>query len=143
MTNAVITWIGKEFGLIHTEIVAIEPEVLAWAKNFLATITPILRQAATDAVLAAVSVPGSGAIKAAAALAAATLDLTTKGVPVIEADLKAAIQIAYNALPAAVTGNTAATAVVGAANSELDKLAAKLVPADAAATATAAVAAAS
>lgn len=100
----------------------VEPEILAWAKNFLSSITPIIKQAATDAVLAAVSVPGTGAVKAVAALASATADLASKGVPVVENDLKAAIQIAYNALPASVTGNSAAQAVVNAADTEVDKL---------------------
>lgn len=126
MTNAVITWIEKEFGSLKTSVVAIEPEILAWAQNFLANITPIIKQAATDAVLAAVSVPGSGAVKAAAALATASADLMSKGVPVIENDLKAAVQIAYNALPASITGNTAAQAVVASADSEIDAVGAKL-----------------
>jgi hypothetical protein len=126
MTNTVITWIDKELGLIKTEVSTISPEILAWAKNFLSTITPVIKQAAEDAVLAAVTVPGTGSMKAAAALATATADLATKGVPVVENDLKAAIQIAYNALPASVTGNTAATAVVNAADAEVDALGASV-----------------
>jgi|SRR6185503_16350031 len=122
MSNAIITWIDKEFGILKTDAVAIEPEILAWAKNFLSTITPVIKQAATDAVLAAVTVPGTGSVKAAAALAAATADLASKGVPIVENDLKAAIQIAYNALPASVTQNEAAQAVVAAAGSEIDKV---------------------
>jgi hypothetical protein len=122
MTNAVITWIDKELGILKTDISTVSPEILAWASNFLSTITPVIKQAAEDAVLAAVTVPGTGAVKAAAALATATADLATKGIPVVENDLKAAIQIAYNALPASVTGNTAATAVVNAADAEVDSL---------------------
>jgi hypothetical protein len=126
MTNAVITWIEKEFGGLKTEVVAIEPQILAWAKNFLASITPVIEKAATDAVLAAVTVPGTGSVKAAAALATATADLASQGVPIVENDLKAAIQIAYNALPASVTSNSAAVAVDAAANAEVDALAAKV-----------------
>ena len=122
MTNAVLTWIEKETGLLKTEVATISPEILAWAKNFLSTITPVIKQAAEDAVLAAVTVPGTGAVKAAAALATATADLASKGVPVVENDLKAAIQIAYNALPASVTGSAAATAVVNAADTEVDAI---------------------
>lgn len=119
MTNVVITWVEKEFGILKTDVVALSPEIIAWATNFLSTITPVIKQAAEDAVLAAVSVPGTGAIKAAAALATAVADLSSKGIPVIESDLKAAIQIAYTALPASVTGNTAAQAVVNAADNEV------------------------
>lgn len=126
MTNAVLTWIEKEVGIIKTKVITIEPEIIAWATNFLSGITPIIKQAATDAVMAAVTVPGTGAVKAAAALASAAADLATKGIPVVEADLKAAIQIAYNALPASVTGNTAAQAVESAATGEVDTLAAKV-----------------
>lgn len=126
MTNAVITYIEKELGILKTDIITIEPEVLAWAKNFLSTITPVIKQAAEDAVLAAVSVPGTGSVKAAAALATALADLASKGVPVVEADLKAAVQIGYNALPASVTGNAAAVAVEGAANTVIDNLGAKV-----------------
>lgn len=126
MTNAVITWLEKEAGILKTEVVAIEPSVLAWAKAFLADITPVLKQAATDAVLAAVATPGTGEIKFAAAVATATADLASKGIPVVDNDLKAAIQIAYKALPASVTNNAAAQAVVNAANSEVDAVAAKV-----------------
>lgn len=127
--STALTWVETETGIIKTDVIALEPEIIAWAKNFLITITPVIRQAATDAVMAAVAVPGDGTVKAAAALATALADLTTKGIPVVESNLKAAIQIAYTALPASLTGNTAAQAVVGAANSELDTLAAKLIPA--------------
>jgi hypothetical protein len=119
MTNPVVAWLEK--GLAGSE-----PEVLAWAKNFLTGITPIIKQAATDAVLAAVTVPGTGSVKAAAALATATADLASKGIPVVENDLKAAIQIAYNALPASVTGNTAAQAVLSAADTEVTSVAAEV-----------------
>lgn len=122
MTNAVITWIDKELGILKTDATEIAPEILAWAKNFLVTITPVIKKAAEDAVLAAVTVPGSGAIKAAAALASATADLATQGVPIIENDLKAAIQIAYNALPASVTSNESAQAVVTAADNAVGTL---------------------
>lgn len=121
MTNVVISWIDKELGIIKTEAMVIKPEILAWARNFLSSVTPVIEQAATDAVLAAVTVPGSGQVKAAAALATATADLASKGIPIVENDLKAAIQIAYNALPASVTGNAAATAVVAAVDNEVDK----------------------
>lgn len=120
----ILTWIKKELGIVSTTLKAIEPEVLAWATNFLSGITPVIKEAATDAVLAAVTVPGSGAVKAAAALATATADLLSKGVPVVEANLKAAIQIAYNALPASITGNSAAAAVETAVTNEVTTLAA-------------------
>lgn len=123
MTNIVITWIDKELGIIKTEESVIAPEILAWAKNFLSTITPAIKQAAEDAVISAVTVPGTGAVKAAAAFGTAVADLSSKGIPIIENDLKAAIQIAYNALPAAVTENTAATDVVTAASDEVSTLA--------------------
>lgn len=126
MANAVITWVEKEFGILKTDVIEIEPEIIAWAKNFLVTVTPVIKQAAEDAVLAAVSVPGTGMVKAAAALATATADLAGKGIPIIENDLKAAIQIAYNALPTAVTANAAAQAVAGAADAEVDKLGAEV-----------------
>lgn len=126
MTLAVFTWIETKFGILKTEVVAIEPEVLAWAKAFLTDITPVIKQAATDAVLAAISVPGGGAVKFAAATAAATADLLSKGVPVVENDIKAAIQIAYKSLPVAITGNAAAIAVVNAANAEVDAVAVKV-----------------
>ncbi len=122
MTNVAIAWVEKELGILKTDVVAISPEILTWAQNFLSTITPVIKQAAEDAVLAAVTVPGTGTVKAAAALATATADLAGKGIPIVENDLKAAIQIAYNALPTAVTGNTAAQAVVNAADTEVDKL---------------------
>lgn len=126
MTLSAITWFEKELGIIKTEVVALEPEILAWAKNFLSTITPVIKQAAEDAVMTAVSVPGGGTVKAAAALAAATADLISKGVPVVENDLKAAIQIAYNNLPASVVDDAAATAVVSAADAEIDKVGAAI-----------------
>lgn len=129
--SVALTWVEKETGILKTDVVAIAPQILAWAKNFLATITPVIEKAASDAVLAAVTIPGTGAIKAAAALATATADLTTQGVPIAENDLKAAIQIAYNALPASVTGNAAAVAVDAAANNEVSALAAKIDPAPA------------
>lgn len=126
--SVALTWVEKETGILKTDVVAIAPQILAWAKNFLATITPVIEKAASDAVLTAVTIPGTGAIKFAAALAAATADLTTQGVPIAENDLKAAIQIAYNALPASVTGNAAAQAVDAAANNEVSALAAKVDP---------------
>lgn len=119
MFEEVLVWIHKEIGSIESNAETIEPEILAWAKNFLTSITPVIKEAATDAVLAVVTVPGTGIEKAAAALASATADLASKGVPIVENDLKAAIQIAYNALPTAITGNTAAQAVVTAADSEV------------------------
>jgi hypothetical protein len=118
--------IAKIEGEVKTEAVTIEPEILSWAKNFLSTITPVIKQAAEDSVLAAVSVPGTGAVKAAAALASATADLVSKGVPVIENNLKAAIQIAYTSLPTSVTSTTAATAVLNAADTEVDTVATKI-----------------
>lgn len=125
MTNAVITWIEKEAGILKTEAVAIEPAILAWAKSFLADVTPVLKQAATDAVLAAVTAPGDGNAKFAFAVAAATKDLVTQGVPVVDNDVKAAVQIAYKALPQGVQNNAAAQAVDAAVNKEIDTVAAK------------------
>jgi len=126
---SISTWFHSLLGTVETKVQTIEPEIIAWAKNFLSTITPVIKQAATDAVLAAVTVPGTGTVKAAAALATATADLISKGVPVVENDLKAAIQIAYNALPASITGNVAAAAVETAATNEVSVLAAKVDPA--------------
>ena len=129
MTNifeSVLTWVHNKLGTVTAGAKALEPEVVAWASNFLSSITPVIKEAATDAVLAAVTVPGSGAVKAAAAFAAASADLLSKGVPIVDADLKAAIQIAYNALPASITGNSAATAVVTAADNVVDSAAAKV-----------------
>lgn len=126
MTSAVITYIEKELGILKTDVIAIEPVVIAWAKAFLADITPVIKQAADDAVLAAISVPGPGSVKAAAALAAATADLASKGIPIAESDLKAAIQIAYKALPVAVQSDSAAQAVESAAEGEVDAVAAKV-----------------
>lgn len=126
MTNTVIAWIDKELGIIKTDVSELNPEIIAWAKNLLSSVTPVIKQAAEDAVLAAVTVPGNGAIKAAAALAAATADLLSKGVPIAENDLKAFIQIAYKSLPASVTENTAAQAVLDAANNEVSAVAVKV-----------------
>jgi hypothetical protein len=122
------TWFHSLLGEVKTEVTTIEPEILAWASNFLSGVTPVIKEAVTDAVLAAVSVPGTGAMKAAAALASASAVLVGKGVPVVENDLKAAIQIAYQALPSSVTGNAAATAVATAATNEITTLAAKVDP---------------
>jgi hypothetical protein len=124
--STVWTWVHDKIGTITAGAKALEPEIVAWASNFLSAITPVIKQAATDAVLAAITVPGTGEVKAAAALAAATADLASKGVPIVENDLKAAIQIAYNALPASMTGNTAAAAVVTAADNAVDSAGAKL-----------------
>jgi hypothetical protein len=124
--TTVWTWFHDKLGNITAGAKELEPEIVAWASNFLSSITPVIKQAATDAVLAAISVPGSGAVKAAAAFAAGSADLLAKGVPVVDADLKAAIQIAYNALPASITGNVAATAVKTAADNEVDSVAAKV-----------------
>lgn len=126
MTNIIVTWYHELLGQVETTVKTVEPEILAWAQNFLAGITPVIKEAATDAVLAAVSVPGSGGVKAAAALASATAVLVAKGIPIVENDLKAAIQIAYQALPATVTSNTAAAAVETSAENEVDAVAAKI-----------------
>ena len=132
MTNAVIAWIEKEVGIVKTDIVAIAPSVFALFQSFMAKITPVMEKAASDAVLAAVTVPGTGAVKFAAALASAGEDLATQGVPIAEEDLKALIQVAYNALPASVTSTAGAQAVEAVANSEVDALAAEVNPAPAA-----------
>ena len=124
--SSVWTWVHDKLGTITAGAKALEPEIVAWASNFLSSITPVIKQAATDAVLTAVTVPGSGSVKAAAAFAAASADLISKGIPVADADLKAAIQIAYNALPASITGNSAAVAVQTAADSAVDSVAAKV-----------------
>lgn len=123
---SISTWFHSLLGEVKTEVTMIEPEVLAWAKNFLAGITPVIKQAATDAVLAAITVPGSGTDKAAAAFSKASADLISQGVPIVEANLKSAIQIAYESLPASITGNAAATAVTTAATNEVTVLAAKV-----------------
>lgn len=72
-----------------------EAAFVAWAHNLLVQITPVIKQAAEDAVAAAVSIPGSGEVKAAAALAAAIADLTEKGVPIVTNAIKGAIAIAF------------------------------------------------
>lgn len=131
MTNILstaLTWVEIETGIIKQDVIAITPAILAWAKAFLADVTPVLKQAATDAVLAAVTAPGDGQAKFAFAVAAATKDLVTQGVPVVDNDIKAAVQIAYKALPQAVQDNTAAQAVLGAADGEVDAVAAKIEP---------------
>jgi len=128
---SISTWFHSLLGTVETKAETIEPEILAWAKNFLSGITPVIKQAATNAVLAAISVPGTGTVKAAAAFAAASGELISQGVPIVENDLKAAIQIAYNALPASITGNAAAAAVATAASNEVSALAAKADPASA------------
>lgn len=120
MTNAVLTYIEKELGILKTDVITIEPAVIAWAKNFLSDIKPVVVKAANDAVLAFVTVPGTGAEKFAGAVAAAAVDLATQGIPIAENDLKAAVQIAYNALPDAVKATSAAQAVQGAADTAID-----------------------
>lgn len=121
-----VTWLEKELGIIKGDIIAIEPSIIAWAHNFLKDVTPVLIKAANDAVLAAVTIPGGGAIKFAAAVATATADLIAQGVPVVDKDLKAAVQIAYKALPDDVKATSAAQAVTDAANAAVDKGAAAI-----------------
>lgn len=120
MTNAIIAWIEKEAGIIKTDAIAIEPAVIAWAKNFLTDIKPVVVKAANDAVLAAVTIPGDGSVKFAGAVAVALADLATQGIPIAENDLKAAVQIAYNALPDDVKATSAATTVQGAIDTAID-----------------------
>lgn len=72
-----------------------EKALVAWAHNLLVQITPVVKQAAEDAVTAAETVPGNGEVKAAAALAAAIADLTSKGVPIVVNAIKGAIEIAF------------------------------------------------
>lgn len=120
--NTAWAWVCKESGIVKTKVVAIEPEALDWAHNFIASISPVLRQAASDAVLAAVAVPGTGAVKFAAAVAAASADVAKQGIPVVENDVKAAVQIAYHGLPSDAADSAAGEAVQGAVNAEVDKL---------------------
>lgn len=107
MSNAVVSWVEKELGIIKADAEAVGPSILAWAHNFLADISPVVIAAANDAVLAAVTVPGGGTVKFTAAVAAAGVDLVAKGIPIAENDLKAAVQIAYNALPDAAIAKAA------------------------------------
>lgn len=72
-----------------------EKALVAWAHNLLVQITPVVKQAAEDAVNAALAVPGNGEIKAAAALAVAIADLTAKGEPIVVNAIKGAIEIAF------------------------------------------------
>ena len=127
MTNAAILWVEKELGILKADAPALETSVLAWAHNFLSAITPVVRQAATDAVIAFVTLPGTGAVKFAGAVAAATADLVAKGVPVVDGQIKAAVQIAYEALPDDLKATSAATAVVNAADNAIDKEAAAVI----------------
>lgn len=78
-----------------------EAAFVAWVHPLLAQITPVIKEAAIDAVNAAVSLPGTGVEKAAAALATAVADLETKGEPIVINAIKGAIEIAYSNLPAA------------------------------------------
>jgi hypothetical protein len=126
MTNAVITWIETELGTLKTEAVTIEPAVIAWAKKFLSDMKPVVIQAANDAVLAAVAIPGGGSAKFTAAVETAGADLLSQGVPIADNVLKAAVQIAYNALPDDVKASSAAQAVDAAANAAVDNAAAKV-----------------
>ncbi len=89
---SISTWFHALLGTVETKVQTIEPEIIAWAKNFLSAITPVIKQAATDAVLAAMTVPGPGAVKAAAALASAAADLASKGVPVVESQTEGGYQ---------------------------------------------------
>lgn len=125
MTNVVITWIEEELGTIKTDAIAIEPAIIQWAKNFLSDMKPVIVKAANDAVIALVSVPGTGAVKFTAAVAAAGADLLAQGVPIADNDLKAAVQIAYNALPDSVKASSAAQVVESTANAAIDNEAAK------------------
>jgi len=126
MTNAVIAYFEKELGILKADAAPIETSLLAWVHNFLADMTLVIKQAADDAVVAAVATPGTGEMKAAAAFAIASADLVSKGIPIADADLKTAIQISYKALPASVTSTPAAQAVVGAADAAVDSAAAKV-----------------
>lgn len=85
----------KVFGTIKEEFTQDEQALVAWAHNLLVQITPAVKQAAEDAVQAAISVPGNGEVKAAAALAAAIADLTAKGIPIVINAIKGAIEIAF------------------------------------------------
>lgn len=120
MTNTVIVWVEKELGILKDDAEAVVPSVIAWAHNFLADITPVMIQAANDAVVALVTAPGSGAVKFAAAVEAAGADLATKGIPIAVNDLKALVQIAYNALPSDAKDASAGAAVTTAVDTAID-----------------------
>lgn len=126
MTNAVITWIEDKFGILKTEVVEYAPNALAFFKNLITGLTPVIEDAATKGVLAAVTAPGDGAAKALYAFGVASADLTEKGVPIIENDLKAYIQAAYKNLPQPVQDNAAAQAVEAKVDGEIDRAAAKV-----------------
>jgi len=129
MTFSVTAWAKNEIAALENKVAptlkAEEAAMLAWVHNFLADMTPVIKQAADDAVIAAVSMPGSGEAKAAAAFATASAVLISKGIPIADADLKTAIQISYKALPATLASAPAAQAVVNAADAEVDAVAAK------------------
>lgn len=121
-------WVKDELGLAKDEIKAIAPGVLAWAKTFLIGITPIIQKAATDGAIAAMATPGSGADRAAAALAIAEKDLLAQGVPYTANALKAAVEVGYQSLSDEIK-NPATHTVVDKADSVIDGEVADLTPA--------------
>jgi len=86
---------NKIEGNVDAVFTAEEQALVTWAHNLLVQITPVVKQAAEDAVAAAVAVPGNGEVKAAAALATAIADLSSKGVPIVVNAIKGAIEIAF------------------------------------------------
>lgn len=105
---------NKIEGDAQTVFTADEQALVTWAHNLLVQITPVIKQAAEDAVSAAVSVPGNDEVKAAAALTTAIADLTSKGVPIVTNAIKGAIEIAFANTVAPAGAVTAPVATSGA-----------------------------
>lgn len=94
-----MSWWTKIRNSVESEAESIftvdEQALVTWAHNLLVQITPVIKQAAEDAVAAAETTPGNGEVRAAAALATAIADLTAKGVPIVVNAIKGAIEIAF------------------------------------------------
>lgn len=89
--NKVEGWFSSD---VKPKLEAAETDFIAWAHNLLAQITPVLKQAATDAVAVAESTGGSASDKFASAETAVKEILTTAGAPIVENAIKGAIEIA-------------------------------------------------
>lgn len=107
--SSLITTLLAFFKHVFTET---ETLVVKFGTPMLASIEKnggqVLVQAATDAVVAAETAGGTGEVKAAAALAAVSADLLSKGVPVVVNAAKGAIELAVADLQAKVTALPAA-----------------------------------
>lgn len=104
-------------GKVSAEIKAAENSVILFYKDLMASTAAhgpqyvqTLKDAAKAAVTAAAALPGNGAAKAAAAFASVAGVLTTEGLPIIENDIKGAVEAAYASFIAAQTPATSAPA---------------------------------